>query len=89
MIPTDITTGISEPATFTEQQVLDALNAAAEDVLDAVAAGEHGLRDGLNLMVNAAVAYLRGDANDLHDVAEVSYGQTLETILGWIGEAAR
>ena len=87
---TDTTTdtAVPEPVTFTEQQVVDALNAAADDILDAVDAGDEGLRDGLNLMVNATIAYLRGDASDLDDVAEASYGEDLGTILGWIGEAA-
>jgi len=76
-------------ATFTEQQVHDALNDAADDILDAVGAGDEGLRDGINLMVNATIAYLRGEAADLHAVAEGSYGEDLHTILGWIGEAAR
>jgi hypothetical protein len=88
MTTTDTTTSMPEPATFTEQQVLDALNAAADDILDAVDAGDEGLRDGINLMVNATLAYLRGEASDLHDVVEGSYGENLDTILGWIGEAA-
>jgi hypothetical protein len=81
-------TGAAAPATFTEQQVLDALNDAANDILDAVDAGDEGLRDGINLMVNATIAYLRGEAADLHDVADGSYGEDLDTILGWIGQAA-
>jgi hypothetical protein len=88
--PTDATTdnAVPEPVTFTEQQVVDALNSAADDILDAVDAGDEGLRDGINLMVNATLAYLRGDASDLDDVADSSYGEDLDTILGWIGEAA-
>jgi len=76
------------PATFTDGQVVDALNRAADDILDAVQAGDDGLRDGINLMVNATISYLRGDAGDLHAVADGSYGTTLETILGWIGDPA-
>jgi hypothetical protein len=79
---------VPAPTTFTEQQVLDALNDAANDILDAVDAGDEGLRDGINLMVNATIGYLRGEASDLHDVAEGSYSEDLDTILGWIGEAA-
>lgn len=88
--PTGTTTdnAVPEPVTFTEQQVVDALNSAADDILDAVDAGDEGLRDGINLMVNATIAYLRGDASDLDDVTEASYGEDLDTILGWIGEAA-
>jgi hypothetical protein len=72
---------------FTAQQVLDALNSAADDILDAVDAGDSGLRDGINLMVNAAIAYLRGDADDLDSVADKSYSEPLCTILDWIREA--
>jgi hypothetical protein len=72
---------------FTSEQILDALNTAADDVLDAVDAGDSGLRDGINLMVNAAIAYLRGDADDLRTVAGNSYGEPLCTILDWIREA--
>ena len=42
------------PATFTHQQVLDALNEAANDILHAVNAGDEGLRDGINLMVGGS-----------------------------------
>jgi hypothetical protein len=86
MTTTDTTA--REPATFTQQQALDALTNAADDVFDAVDSGDEGLRDGINLMVNATFAYLRGEASDLHDVAEGSHGEDLATVLGWIGEAA-
>jgi hypothetical protein len=82
------TTTAPVPRAFTEGQVLDALNEAADDILDALDAGDEGLRDAVNLMVNATIAYLRGEATDLHEVAEGSYGEDLDTILGWIGEAA-
>lgn len=85
---TTTTASVPEPVAFTAQQVLDALNAAADDILDAVDAGDEGLRDGINLMVNATIAYLRGEASDLRDVAQGSYGEDLDTVLGWIGEAA-
>ena len=75
------------PATFTQQQVLDALNEAANDILHAVHAGDEGLRDGINLMINATIAYLCGEADDLHDVVDVSYDEDYDTVLGWI-EAA-
>jgi hypothetical protein len=74
--------------TFTAEQVLHALNDVADDILDAVRAGDEGLRDSINLMVNATIAYLRGEAADLHEVAEGNHGENLDAILGWIGEAA-
>jgi hypothetical protein len=72
---------------FTHQQVLDALNEAANDIPHAVHAGDEGLRDGINLMVNATIAYLCGEADDLQDVVEGSYAEDYDTVLGWI-EAA-
>jgi hypothetical protein len=62
----DTTNTATEPAPppaatlYTEQQVADALNHAADEILDAVDAGDDGLRDGLNLLVNATIAYLTG-----------------------------
>jgi hypothetical protein len=74
-------------AAFTREEVLDAVNAAADDILDAVDAGDEGLRDGLNLMVNASIAYLCGEATDLEDVVAAKYSEDYPTVLGWI-EAA-
>ena len=76
------------PDMFTEQQVGDALNNAADDILNAVDAGEQGLRDALNLIVNAAVAYLTGRAQNLQQVVEQGYDAGYEEVLGWI-EVAR
>jgi len=89
MTTTDPTaTAASRPDAFTEQQVADALNEAADDILDAVEAGDEGLRDGLNLLVNATLAYLTGQAQDLSEVVEQKYGDDLDTVLRWIEEAA-
>ena len=76
-------------ATFTDDDVVTALNQAADDIIDAVDAGDEGLRDGINLMVNATIAYLRGDARDLREVIEHSYGEDYQTVLGWVEQVAR
>jgi hypothetical protein len=76
------------PATFTDGDVLTALNEAADDILDAVDAGDEGLRDALNLMINATIAYLRGEARGLRQAVEHSYGEDYETVLGWAAQAA-
>jgi hypothetical protein len=70
--------------TFTHEQVLNALNQAVDDILAAVHAGDEGLRDAMNLMVNATVAYRRGTAQDLQEAVEHSYGADYQTVLGWI-----
>jgi hypothetical protein len=75
------------PVTFTREEVSDAVNQAADDVLDAVDADDSGLRDGLNLVVNATLAYLTGEADDLTDVVEQSYEATYDEVLSWIKEA--
>lgn len=76
----------------------DVLNAVADDLLHVTQAGEEGLRDALNLVVNAAVVYLeRGwiDADPsaardrLEQVASNSYDVDLDTILGWIDAGIR
>lgn len=76
-----------QPSMFTEQQVAAALNHAADDILDAVDAGDEGLRDGLNLLVNAAVAYLTGQAQNLQEVVQQGYDADYPTVLGWIETA--
>jgi hypothetical protein len=77
------------PVMFTEQQVINALNRAADDILDAVEAGDEGARDALNLVVNSAAAYLRGSAADLQDVVQQSYDADYSTVLSWIRTAIR
>jgi len=76
------------PDMFTKQQVGDALNNAADDILEAVDAGDDDLRDALNLIVNATVAYLTGRAQNLQEVVEQGYDAGYEEVLGWI-EVAR
>jgi hypothetical protein len=59
-----------------------------DDILAAVNAGDSGLSDGINRMVNATIVCLRGDADDLRTVVENSYSEGISTILDWIREAA-
>lgn len=75
--------------TYTHDDVASALNRAADDILEATEAGDEGLRDALNLMVNAALSYLSGSADTLAGVAEANYDSTLDEILGWIAQGIR
>jgi hypothetical protein len=75
-------------ATFTERQVHKALAQAANNILDAVNAGDEGLPDAINLMVNAALSYLVGEAEDLPGVVDANYSDDYETVIGWVEEAA-
>lgn len=74
------------PDTYSYEEINLAMNRAADDVLDAVSARDEGLRDAVNLVVNAAGSYLKGEASTLAEVAEKNYDEaTLDEILGWIG----
>jgi hypothetical protein len=88
MSTSDTTTSTVQPApaVFTEQQVVDALD-HAEDILRATD-GSDGLHDAIDLMINAVVGYLTGQATDLHQVVQQRYPNTYATVLGWIQEAA-
>jgi hypothetical protein len=52
------------PGLFTDQQVREAINHAADDLLYAVDAGDNILRDGIDLLVDATIYYLLGQAVD-------------------------
>ncbi|GAA1673580.1 hypothetical protein [Fodinicola feengrottensis] len=66
------------------EEIVRALNRAADDILDAVNAPGTGLRDGLNLMVNATADYLRNQSSDLRSVIKDNYDASYKTVLGWI-----
>jgi hypothetical protein len=72
------------PATFTETQVSDTLNKACEDIIAAAQLPETGVRDALNLLVNATSIRLRDPEQTLEQIAEQAYQETLATILDWI-----
>ena len=73
---------------FSEEAVQNAANQAADDILDAVHADDTGLRDAMNLVVNATLGYLTGQAKDLAEVVEQGYEATYDEVLSWIREAA-
>lgn len=77
---------ITETPTYTSQRVSSALNRATDDIMEAVDTPATGLRDGLNLLVNAAMSYLQGDAADLEEVVAANWDAdtTLTDVLSWI-----
>jgi len=86
--------------TYDERDIGAVLNAVADDILDVTDAGDEGLRDAINLMVNAALTYLRHGWRDhdpaaarqrLGDVADSDYDDDnhLDTIIGWIQAGVR
>jgi len=70
--------------TFSEDAVATAANQAADDILDAVNADDTGVRDALNLQVNATLGYLTGEAEDLTEVVGQNYEATYDEVLSWI-----
>ena len=70
-------------------EVGGALNKAADEILEVTEAEDEGLRDGLNLLVNATTAYLTGEAEDLEQVAEKNYDADLDSIVSWIQQGIR
>lgn len=69
---------------FTKEQVAAALNRAASEITDAAALPDEGTRDALNLLVNATLDYLSGEAVDLEGVAAGNYDLDLAEIVSWI-----
>jgi hypothetical protein len=74
---------------YTQEQVSAALNKAADDIIEATEAEDEGLRDALNLMVNAVGSYLWDGAEDLGEVAVKNYDADLDSIVGWIQQGTR
>ena len=74
---------------YTQEQVSAALNKAADDIIEATEAEDEGLRDALNLMVNAVGSYLWDGAEDLEQVAAKNYDADLDSIVGWIQQGTR
>jgi hypothetical protein len=59
--------------THTVDEVGKALNRAADGILEAVEAGDEGLRDAVNLLVNAASYYLEHPRASLDEAIAVCY----------------
>jgi hypothetical protein len=56
-------------ASYTEPQIEQTLNRAADDVLEAIDAPDEGVRDAINLVVNVAMHYLaHPEPSDAHSV---------------------
>ena len=72
---------------FTEAQIRDALNNAADLVCDEAGLSDEGARDAINLVVNVVGHWLfvNPDAN-LTEVIEASYENSVDEVLGWCGQ---
>lgn len=74
---------------YTHGQVLQAVNAAADSIEQALAQAGHdvaGRRDLLNLVVNATMGFLEDPDVDLATVADRCYGEPEQEVLSWIVE---
>jgi hypothetical protein len=82
------TTPLTTPpdTTFTYAQVLGAVNRAANDIEEAADLPDTGVIDALNLLVNAAAAFLVSPTATLDDVAAGYDCKNLATILGWFSQ---
>ena len=67
------------------EQVTELANQIADTRLEGEP--DTGLRDAINLLVNAGIGYLDGTREDLAGVARSCYSIELDTILGWIADA--
>lgn len=72
--------------TYTHSQVIAAINQACDDIVNATELPESGTIDALNLLVNAATAYLDGSATNLGEVAAANYDAPLDEILDWVAD---
>lgn len=72
--------------TYTRDQVVAALNRAADALSDHDYEDSHTIRDDdlVNLMVNLAMGFLEEPGKTMEQVIEASYGEDPETVLGWI-----
>ena len=72
-------------SSFSSAEVSTAFNHAADEVLEAIAAPESGVRDAINLVVNAAAYYLEHPQAALAEVIAANYdlGEGADGPLEW------
>lgn len=78
--------------THDDEEVSVAFNAACDDILSAIEAPDEGVRDALNLLVNAGMYYLDPtNSNDLDEVVEAHYqvGEGEDGPIEWAKVACR
>jgi len=72
------------PHAYTMNQISDAANAAANDIL-AVIVPDELTTDLVNLVVNVTLNYVEHPGNGLSDAIEANYDdEDVETVLGWV-----
>lgn len=68
---------------FSLAQITEALNRAADDIVDQADA-DNTVTDATNLMVNAGVHYLTHPADELLDAIQANYDSEVDEVLSWI-----
>lgn len=69
---------------YSLNQVREAANSAADDLLDAIEKDE-STTDLVNLLVNVVLHYVEHPDESLTDAIEANYSEDAETVLGWVG----
>lgn len=68
---------------FSESELAQAANRAAEDILTRIDAGDEGERDLVNLQINATGVYLRDPNATLDDAIRECYQLEPDEVLDW------
>lgn len=75
-------------ASYTREQITTAFNRAADEILEATGAPDTGIRDAVNLVVNAGVTYLASPEASLQDAIDACYDldEDEDGPLDWIAD---
>jgi hypothetical protein len=79
-------TGPYEPSTaktFAAEQLNTAANRAANEILEAIKAPDEGVRDAINLVVNATAYFLEHPDATLTDAIRANYDESPWEVLSW------
>lgn len=68
---------------FSDREISVAANRAADDILDAIDAGDEGQRDLANLLVNTTLFYLTYPKGTLTEAIEAAYDDPVADVLEW------
>jgi DNA-binding transcriptional ArsR family regulator len=70
-------------AGYMDEQVSVAYNKAADEVLEAIDAPDEGVRDAINLIVNAGAFFLKQPDAHLPEAIKDAYQEDAQTVLDW------
>lgn len=70
-------------SSYTYDQVSSAFNRAADEIIEAIDAGDEGKRDVVNAVINVGMHYLKHPGEDLENALGASYGSDPSEVLDW------